>query len=97
MVGWLDRSGRLLTALTFLGSIVFITITMKEVSYHGDEDDIDDDEDGEDDDGDDGDDVDDEGGFDDDGGSSLNAGACTSMTRWPGHAPTNTLDSYLCE
>ena len=46
--GWLDRSGRLLTALTFLGSIVFITITMKEVSYHGDEDDIDDDEDGED-------------------------------------------------
>ena len=45
--GWLDRSGRLLTALTFLGLIVVITITMKEVSYHGDEDDIDD-EDGED-------------------------------------------------
>ena len=47
--GWLDRSGRLLTALTFLGSSVVITIVMKEVYFHGDEDDIDDDEDSEDD------------------------------------------------
>ena len=50
--GWLDRSGRLLTALTFLGSSVVITIVMKEVYFHGDEDDIDDNEDGEDDDSD---------------------------------------------
>ena len=45
--GWLDRSGRLLTALTFLGSSVVITLIVKEVFYHGDEDDIDDNEDGE--------------------------------------------------
>ena len=61
MVGWLDRSGRLLTALTFLGSSVVITIVMKEVYFHGDEDDIDDDEDGEDNDSDYGDGKEDDG------------------------------------
>ena len=59
--GWLDRSGRLLTALTFLGSSLAITIIMKEVYFHGDEDDIDDDEDGEDDDSDYGDGKEDDG------------------------------------
>ena len=47
--GWLDRSGRLLTALTFLSSSVVITIVMKEVYFDGDEHDIDDGEDSEDD------------------------------------------------
>ena len=59
--GWLDRSGRLLTALTFLGSSVVITIVMKEVHFHGDEDDIYGDEDGEDDDSDYGDGKEDDG------------------------------------